>query len=383
LLAIALLALGAVPVLVGVVARENLVRRSPLYLAAVDLEERREDSSVEEQLAAIVAASPNQPDAWFLIAKYAERAGDYSRALTAYSRAIETDPKDYRALVNRGNVRFLEGDYSAAIADYEEASRRAPEAAESFYNLSVARSEIYDFKGQERARAQAVQISRREVDEWSSRPPLARVVPASYRLSTARERSERWVGRSSNPAHEPAGRSSLVDLLRSPWCLAPWGALVVALVFRAIRERRGFAVECSRCGRAFCRFCKRYGGPASLCGRCVRLYSRKDEVAQELREADLLETQKRARGRRGMVRAISIFAPGVHRFFPHRPFLAAATVLLFFLALTLAVGGPWVFELRPLAPSRELLPARLALGFAALLLWAFANAGAWRQTRES
>jgi tetratricopeptide (TPR) repeat protein len=383
LLAVALFALGALPVVVEVIARENLVRRSPLYLAAVDLDERRDDSSVEEQLASIVASSPDQPDAWFLIGIYAERAGDYSRALTAYSRAIEADPKEYRALVNRGNVRFIEGDYAEAIGDYEEAARRAPEAAEAFYNLSVARSEIYDFKGQERARARAIQISRRDVDNWSSRPPLARVVPAAYPLSIARERSNRWVRRSPDPKHPLVAPTPILDLLRSPWCLAPWGALVLAVIFRAIRKRRGFAIECSRCGRAFCRFCKRYGGPVSLCGRCVRLYSRKDEVAQEMREADRIESENRARRRRGVIRATSLIAPGIQRFFEERPFVAAATLLFFFLAATLAFGGPWVFELRPLAPSHEILPARLALAFAALLIWLFANVRAWRQPRES
>jgi tetratricopeptide (TPR) repeat protein len=383
LLAVALLALGAVPLVVDAVARENLVRRSPLYLAAVDLDERREDASVEEQLASIVTVSPDLSDAWFLIAMYAERAGDYSRALTAYGRAIESDPKDYRALVNRGNVRFIEGDYVEAIGDYEEAARRAPDAAEAFYNLSVARSEIYDFKGQERARARALEISRRDVDNWSSRPPLSRVVPAAYRLSIARERSERWTPRSSDRGRAGIARAPFPDLVRTPWCLAPWGALVVALIFRTIRTYRGFAIECSRCGRAVCRFCKRYGGPATFCGRCVRLSSRKGESAEDLREEDRLESEKRARGRRRVIRATSLVAPGIHRFFAHRPLAAAATLLFFFLALTLALGGPWAFELRPLAPSREVLPARLALALAALALWFFGNARAWRQTRES
>jgi hypothetical protein len=80
---------------------------------------------------------------------------------------------------------------------------------------------------------------------------------------------------------------------------------------------------------------------------------------------------------------ISLVAPGVHRFFAHHPFLAAASLFFFFLALFLAIGGPWLFELRPLAPSREVLPERLALAFAALLIWGFANVGAWRQPRES
>jgi tetratricopeptide (TPR) repeat protein len=268
--AFSLVVLGLVPIAVETVARENLLRRSPLYLAAVDLAERRHDSSVEDGLASLAAAYPDQPDAWFLLARYAERAGDNARAVAAYGRAIQADPGDYRSCVNRGNVRFLEGDYAQAINDYEEAARRAPRSAEAFYNLSVARSEIYDFKGQEAARARALQISRRDVDAWSSSPPLTRVVPAAYRVATARERARAWNSREGGPL-SAGKRPVALEIALSPLSLAPWGALVVAVIFGAIRSRVGVASECSRCGRAFCRRCKRYGGPVQFCARCARI----------------------------------------------------------------------------------------------------------------
>jgi hypothetical protein len=191
------------------------------------------------------------------------------------------------------------------------------------------------------------------------------------------------VRRGPDRGHTAVARTPILDLLKSPFCLAPWGALVIAIVFRAIRKPRGFAEECSRCGRGFCRFCKRFGGPASLCGRCVRLYARRDEVAAQQRDDDRSEIDSRLQRRRGLVRLVSLVAPGVHRFFAHRPFLAATTLFFFFLTLLLAIGGPWVFELRPLAPSREILPGHLVLGLAALLIWSFANVGAWRKSRES
>ncbi len=383
LLAIALVSLGLTPLLVDSISRENLVRRSPLYVAAVDLAERRDDASVEDGLASLAAAYPDHPDAWFLLARYAERAGEYPRALAAYGRAIQADPKDYRPFVDRGNVRFVEGDFVEAISDYEEAARRAPEAAEAFYNLSVARSEVYDFKGQEAARARAVQISRRDVDAWSSSPPLARVVPAAYRVSSVRERVRTWTAKTTAPGREERSRPDTIALLLSPWCLAPWGALIFALAFSAVRSRRGLAIECSRCGRPFCRLCKRYGGPALYCGRCVRLYARKEEVAEGVRDADRRETRKRARRRRRLVRGATLLLPGVHRFFAGRPYAAAAILFVFFLAVELAALGWWPFELRPLAPSDAALPGRTAAAAVALGLWLTSNLGAWRQTRES
>ena len=379
-LAFALLTLGIAPLVVDTVARENLLRRSPIYRGAVDLAERREDFSVEDGLSSLAAAYPDQADVWFLLGRYAERSGDNERALAAYGRAIEANPHDFRALVNRGNVRFLEGEYQEAISDYEEAARRAPESVEAFYNLSVARSEIYDFKGQEAARARALQISRRDVDAWSSRPPLARVVPAFYEIANARENAREWGERAAGRARTSAGRAFL-DLALSPWCLAPWGALAVAVILGSIRSRTGTATECSRCGRAFCRRCKRYGGPALFCGRCVRLHARKDASPGELVEEDR-SGRRRAIRRRLLVRLGSIFLPGLHRFFADRPWRGFALLILFFLALVLAVGSSWLFDVAPLAPVRASLPPRIALGALALALWLGGLAGAWRMTRE-
>jgi tetratricopeptide (TPR) repeat protein len=383
ILALALIALSVVPLMVEVVARENFVRRSPIYLAAVDLAERREDSSVEDGLAAVANANPDQSDSWFLLALYAERAGDNPRALSAYGRAIQADPKDYRPFVNRGNVRFVEGEYTQAISDYEEAIRRAPEAAEAFYNLSVARSEIYDFKGQEAARARALQISRRDVDAWSSAPTLSRVVPAAYRISAARRGVRSWRQRTAGPLSHPMSASALVELAQSPLCLGPWGALVFAWMYAGLRSRIGVATECSRCGRAFCRRCKRNGGPPLFCGRCVRLSSRKEEAGEEVRKADRRDTERRHRRRRRVVQISSLLAPGIHGFFSRRPVAAAAKLLLFFFALSLAIGGPWLFELAPLAPPGAAQPGRIAAAGVALLLWLAAIPGARRTTRES
>lgn len=377
-LASVLLVFGLAPLAVDVVARENLLRRSPIYLAAVDLAERRDDSGVEDGLAALAVAYPGQPDSWFLLGRYAERAGDHPRALAAYGRAIQADPKGYRPYVHRGNVRFLEGEHAQAIGDYEEAGRLAPHAAEAFYNLSVARAEIYDFKGQERARARALQISRRDVDAWSSHPTLSRVVPAAYLLSTARESVRTWSERNSGPASRLDSRS-LTELVLSPWCLAPWGALVFAWILGAAWSRIGFATECSRCGRAFCRRCKRSGGPPLYCERCVRS-TRGEQTPPDVRTAERRETAQRRGRRRAIVRVASLFAPGVHRFFAGRPWAAVAMLLPFFLAVGIAVDGPWLFELAPLAPPA--VPARLAAGAAALTILLVALAGAWRQTRE-
>jgi tetratricopeptide (TPR) repeat protein len=260
-----MLATGLAPLLLASLGRENVIRRSPLYVAAVDLEEQREDGAAEDGLRQASAVFSEDPDVWFLLGMYAQRTGDTARAISSYDRAVTADPKDYRAYVNRGNVRFEEGDYAEASRDYAAAVERNPRAAEALYNLSVARGELYDFQGQADAMARARAISDSSVDDWSNRVTLSRVVPAAYPEARARRRIESWNAQSKSrslPGHLP--EPGLLAAWKSPATLGPLVALAVALAWSWWRGRRGPAAECVRCGRPFCERCKRFGDSAAL-----------------------------------------------------------------------------------------------------------------------
>ncbi len=125
-LAAAFVALALVPPLVAKITAANIEERSPLFAAALDLAERREDASAEDGLRQAAAVFPEDSDVWYLLGIFAERSGDLQRAQSDYGRAMQADPADYRPLQNRGNVRFTEGDYGEAIRDYIEAGKRAP-----------------------------------------------------------------------------------------------------------------------------------------------------------------------------------------------------------------------------------------------------------------
>ena len=198
-LAAGLVGLALVPPLFARITAANIEQRSPLFVAALDLAERREDASAEDGLRQASAVFPEDSDVWFLLGIYAERSGDLERAQSDYGRAMQADPADYRPILNRGNVHFTEGDYGEAIRDYIEAARRSPRSAEIFYNLSLARGEAYDFDGQAAAIAQAREISASQVTGWTDNPTLSRVVPAGYPLDRARAR----LSGVERPAQEP------------------------------------------------------------------------------------------------------------------------------------------------------------------------------------
>jgi tetratricopeptide (TPR) repeat protein len=376
-----LVLMALAPALSAWIGRENIIRRSPLYVAAVDLEEQREDGAAEDGLRQASSVFGEDPDVWFLLGMYAQRAGDSPRAIESYDRAVAADAKDYRALVNRGNVRFEEGDYAQAIRDYTAAVERNPRAAEALYNLSVARGESYDFQGQARAIAEARAISESSVDDWSSRLTLSRVVPAAYSVERARQHIERWNAQPKSrrlPGHLP--ERGLLATARSPATIGPLVALALALGWAWWRGRKGTAGECVRCGRPYCAACKRYGDPALFCTPCVRLEIRKEEPGIQAHVEQTREAQRRVAARDRACRILSVPLPGTHAFFSERPVRGFAALFGFFFALAAAAIGWSFFEIRPLAPRPLWSPLTFAGAGAAFLFWIFGNVAAWRRS---
>lgn len=374
--------LGLLPLLLTAVARENIVERSPLFVAAVDLEEQREDASAEDGLRQASAVFPEDSDVWLLLGMYAERSGDSERALASYDHAIQADANDYRALLNRGNVHFQEGDLARAIRDYDAAGQLAPRAAEIYYNLSIARLEAYDFDGQAAAIARARQISESKVRGWADHPTLARVVTAPYPLSRARQKINQWNAQQKSrrlPGHVPPFQFR--EALLSPFTLGPWIALALALLLAVIlRSRRALAGECIRCGKTFCSFCKRLGEPALYCSDCVRFHLRKESTEIGAHVALTQETQRRTRWRDWSCRIASLVLPGAHLDLSERPVASVLTLSLFLLLVAVAAINLRFFDPRALPPPRGWnTMAYVPLALSALV-WLWSQRAAWKES---
>lgn len=63
---------------------------------------------------------------------------DAAAARDAFERAVEHDPRHYRAITNLGNLDLEEGDVDAAIAAYERALKIDENFANAHHNLGVA-----------------------------------------------------------------------------------------------------------------------------------------------------------------------------------------------------------------------------------------------------
>lgn len=379
ILAATLVLLGLIPVMTAAISRENILERSPLYVAAVDLEEKREDASAEDGLRQASTVFDDDPDVWLLLGIFAERSADPQRALAAYDRAVRAGPDDYHPLLNRGNIHYQEGSFAQAIRDYEAASEKGPGAAEVFYNLALARTETYDFVGQAAALRRARQISAGEVAYWSNHPTLARVVSASYPVSRARQKSEEWSRQPRGrrlPGYAPFRR--VLEAFISPFALGPWAVLVLAQILRLLRTWRGMAKECAQCGRPTCKYCRRYGDPLGLCNACSR--QRKESRVIDVQVKRAGEVRRLVRRRVWLCRLLSLFFPGAHAFFSRRPVFGFLTLLLFFFLLASAVINSRLFGPGPLAPESAWTGFSLAALGAAALVWATSVWLSWRQS---
>ncbi|MBL8132233.1 MAG: tetratricopeptide repeat protein [Anaerolineae bacterium] len=81
---------------------------------------------------------PSRDTAYFVgIGNAWYNAGDLTRAIAAYSCALERDPTSAEALARRGYARSAQGDDAGALADLEEALALDPEYVDAYVHRGV------------------------------------------------------------------------------------------------------------------------------------------------------------------------------------------------------------------------------------------------------
>ena len=71
---------------------------------------------------------------------YGQTAKEYfERGLSKYSKAIELNPNDSDAYVNRGISKYVLQDYQGAIADYSKAIELNPNLSEAYNNRGISK----------------------------------------------------------------------------------------------------------------------------------------------------------------------------------------------------------------------------------------------------
>jgi tetratricopeptide (TPR) repeat protein len=309
-----------VTVLVGpaldALARWEATVRNPLFEAALAAVEDEPDARQVELLEAAARAHPEDRQLAYLLASAWRRSGEGQRAAALYRRLLRSDPSDTVARNNLANLEFIEGQYDEALERYREGAEKGASpavVATSFYNLSIAHLEKFEYQAFNEAKGNADHLAGRLVegyDRWkydSGDYAVVDLVPSPDDVW------RRFDGRSEGIGE--AGDSTTwlshgVRALASRFTVAAVLFVLVAFLVSWVRGTKAFTVHCSRCGMAFCRHCHLGKVVGDLCTQCHHLFIVRDGVSGPARNRKMLEVQSREGRRSRVFRVLSILSPG-------------------------------------------------------------------------
>ena len=356
------------------VAYDMAITSSPILRAAEALQESRYDQRVLDNLEAAKSILPGDVDIRFVLGRLYQALGQNDRAIAEYTEGSRMDPRDIRCLVNRGNIRFVDGDLGSAQEDYQEALKRNGRSIAARYNLALLYAETFRTIEAAQTLQEARALDARAVQSFQEAPTLVKVVSIGFTPEEAREKIERMERDSRTRRLLGHYRSfDLADALGLPrftgtpfsvdFGVPLFWAIPLAIGFaffldRSRRLGRGYASECQKCGRSFCRLCKPPGESALLCSQCVHVYLKKDGVAIETKLQKLEDVRRRRSFEERIHLVLNSLLPGSNAFLDSRLLAAAVAFGLFAFGLlaillrntlatlprpTLTAGTPGVF----------------------------------------
>jgi Tfp pilus assembly protein PilF len=380
-----LLLVAAVAVGPAVASLELRLRtaRTPLFHAALAAVESAPDRAAIARLEEAARSDPDDRDLAYLLGAAQRRAGRNEEAAELYRQMLSADPRDAVARNNLANIEFLRGSYDAARARYRagtEAGTPPEIAATSFYNLSLAYLQKFEYQAYNEAKSNADRLAPglvADYDRWKYDSRDYAVVDLGLTREQVRDKfagSESGVAVrniAAGPGAPSRPGAPLGSLLNRFGASLGVFALAAFLVGRW-RGPKAFTLHCGRCGTAFCRYCHLGQVSGGLCSQCYHLFVVRDGVSGPARNRKMAEVQ-RADGRRERVfRALSVLSPGAGQVYGGWTFRGAALLLTWYGVLALIVAG-WVVPFTEV--PRRLSPPWLAVAAALVLLgvWLAAN----------
>ena len=343
---------------------------SPVVQAAISSADQSYQPEALRRLQEVLAVIPENPMLHLLMGNMQAFEGAEDQAAIHYRRAIELRPNFAGALVNLGNLHFLNNEFQAAITDYERAQKADPNMAIAFYNSSVAHGETYKFSEQAQMLEKAREADRSFVERTTRNPPPQKIV--MYRP----EVSEAWAVTREITKNKAAralfGNYSTFDPIASAANPVTIGALLSLLLAVALwlkRRRAGYANACIKCGRTFCHRCKSSRESTTYCTQCIHIYLKRDGVSLDTKRKKLEEVSDHQSGVVRRNRLFATFLPGSAQLIEGRITRGLIGVFLFalFVAIAIFIGrlGP---AFGPVAHVAQTI-IRIAAVVIAVVIW--------------
>lgn len=346
------------------------VAASPILRGAEALRESRYDQRVIDDLEAVKSSLPDDVDIRFLLGRLYQFLGQNDRAITEYSAGAQASPTDSRCLVNRGNIRFVDGDFGSAQEDYQEALKRSSRNVAARYDLALVYAETFRTVEAASTLQEARALDSRAVQKFQESQTLVKVVSMDFTPDDAMAKIERL--ERDTRTRRILGQYRGYEVtggLKVPYLfgvLAAIGAAVGVDVWR--RKGRGYASECQKCGRTFCRLCKPSGESDQLCSQCIHVYLRKDGVAIETKLQKVEEVRRRKWLGDKIRLAVNVALPGASAFIDSRVLMAGVSLALFFFGIAAALWRD-TLVVSPRPSVLPELPGSILFGIVALVGW--------------
>ena len=354
---------------------------NPLYGAALSAIEGAPDAADLALLEQAARDDPQDKDLQYLLGAARKRMGRYEDAGELYRRMLAADPNDAYARNNLANIEFARGSYDTALARYKagtEASGSPEVAATSYYNLSLAHLQMFDYQAYNEAKSNADRLARplvSDYDRWKYESGDYATVDLDL------TRAQLWAklgGRNTGVAQRnvtAGGGTPLpgltISAFANPFTASIAVFAVVAFVISRWRGPKAFTIHCARCGTAFCRYCHLGQASGGLCSQCYHLFVVRDGVSGPARNRKMAEVQQAEARRDRLFRALSVLAPGAGQLFAGHTLVGIALLAAWYAVVALLFASrivPLTDVASRLMPPWPLIGAGVLL--AAVWLWA-------------
>lgn len=328
-----------VPLVLDRVAFDLALGSSPFVRGAEALRESRYDQRVLDDLEAVRNVLPADPDVRFLLGCLYQALGQNDRAVAEYTMGAQSSATESRCLVNRGDIRFVDGDFGSAQEDFQEAVKREPRNISARYNLSLVLAETFRTVEAGQALQEARALDARLVQRFQDSPRVVKVASEAFGVGDAEAKVEALSGTASARRFLGHFRTFRVTAaLKIPVVAGGVLALALAVGLDFARLRgRGYALACTKCGRTYCRLCKPPGESPLLCSQCVHVYLRKGGVSIETKLQKLDEVNRFRSGGERRHGALNWVLPGSRAFLEGWPQGAVAPLIVFFVGVLATV----------------------------------------------
>jgi len=367
----------------GVAALDERLRtaRNPLYHSALAVTESVPDGADIARLEAAQKRDPQDRDLVYLVGAARKRAGRYEDAAELYRQALATDAQDAVARNNLANIEFVRGSFDSARARYRAGttSNVAAVAATSYYNLSLAHLQKFEYQDYNTAKSSADRLAPglvSDYDRWRYDSGDYAVVDLGL---TQAEVWDKFRGAESGVAarnllqgDDPPQASLLPGALLNRFAVALLIFALAGLLLARWRGPRAFTLHCRRCGTAFCRKCHLGQVMSGLCSQCYHLFVVRDGVSAPVRNRKLAEVQEADSRRERVMRVLSLVSPGTGQIYGGWTLRGALIAVAWYAVLGLVAASRVApFTEVPSAIAPPWLP--LAAGLVLVALWVTAN----------